>query len=100
VLPFWHLEFLMAKKPAPVVEPVTLPPVEEITLPPVVAEEPKEEPTEPPPSLAEQIAAHPWAGNEKCVPTALLVSQSDDDLEVLGYVRVRVGLGGTVLRAF
>lgn len=55
------------------------------------------------PAVAEKpcpLDAYPWAGNEKCVPHAAVAGLSADDLEARGYVVVRTGLGGTVLRRF
>ena len=50
--------------------------------------------------VSAMLNATPWTGNEKFVVTATLHGATPDELERLGYVTARVGLGGTILVRF
>jgi len=51
----------------------------------------------PEPTLKDRLDDIPWDGNEKVVPHALLTGTDADQLEAIGYVVGRSGLGGVVL---
>lgn len=53
-----------------------------------------------PPTLQELLSECPWDGNEKCVPSRLLAGVTEAELESAGYVRIRSGIGGTILIRF